>query len=125
MDLTGKHLTAYALLLTIKYYISVKKTWTWHTVSNNLIQIFFRISMEYHPVPEIIGEVESLLQEPADQPDHVTVSGCGEPTLYSRLGDLISAIKDLTQKKEPGLKPAGKRQMESLAAMLGPRCEII
>jgi wyosine [tRNA(Phe)-imidazoG37] synthetase (radical SAM superfamily) len=51
---------------------------------------------EYFPLAEIVREIDFFLRSAAARPDHVTISGCGEPTLYSRLGELISAIKDMT-----------------------------
>ena len=50
---------------------------------------------EYVPLEAVVAEVKArLAQGPA--PDYVTLSGSGEPTLYSRLAELISEIKALT-----------------------------
>jgi wyosine [tRNA(Phe)-imidazoG37] synthetase (radical SAM superfamily) len=44
-----------------------------------------------------IGIVMEQLKEKLDsKPDYITLSGSGEPTLFSRLEDLISRIKDIT-----------------------------
>ena len=46
------------------------------------------------------AEVEAVLDEMpaalAARPDYVTLSGSGEPTLYSRMGELIERIKAMT-----------------------------
>jgi len=46
------------------------------------------------PVRNIIKELEEKLDKVA--PDTITLSGSGEPTLYSPLAQLISAIKQIT-----------------------------
>ncbi|NMD12569.1 MAG: radical SAM protein [Candidatus Cloacimonetes bacterium] len=48
---------------------------------------------EFFPLEEIISELDEFLKE---QPplDYITFSGAGEPTLYSRIGELIAYIKD-------------------------------
>lgn len=48
---------------------------------------------EYVPLDAVLEEVRGGL---ARRPDYVTLSGSGEPTLFSRLGDLIAAIKKMT-----------------------------
>ena len=47
------------------------------------------------PVEDIIKEVQDALKQ-MPCPDYVTVSGSGEPTLHSELGEIISRIKSLT-----------------------------
>ncbi len=49
---------------------------------------------EWIPLDEVLGEVESSL---GSRPDYITLSGSGEPTLYSRLGELIASIKRMTE----------------------------
>lgn len=51
---------------------------------------------EYVPVEEVVDELRRRLHE---QPvvDYITLSGSGEPTLHSRIGEVISAVKDMTQ----------------------------
>jgi wyosine [tRNA(Phe)-imidazoG37] synthetase (radical SAM superfamily) len=49
----------------------------------------------YVPLDDVLAEVESTLSLGA-KPDYVTLSGAGEPTLHSRLGELIPALKRLT-----------------------------
>lgn len=49
---------------------------------------------EFVPLEEVLSEVKDRLEAGA-APDYVTVSGSGEPTLYSRLGELIAGLKKL------------------------------
>ncbi len=51
----------------------------------------------YFPLDEIIGEVDRKLKENCAF-DYITLSGSGEPTLHSRIGELIEAIKKRTGK---------------------------
>jgi len=48
---------------------------------------------EWVPLEGVLDEVTSKL---AKRPDYITLSGSGEPTLFSRLGDLIDGIKRMT-----------------------------
>jgi len=48
---------------------------------------------EWVPVEAVLTELEGHL---AGEPDYITISGSGEPTLHSGLGSLISAIKAMT-----------------------------
>lgn len=50
---------------------------------------------EYVPAVEVLDEVKRKLAEET-VPDYITFSGSGEPTLNSRIGDLIRGIKDFT-----------------------------
>jgi wyosine [tRNA(Phe)-imidazoG37] synthetase (radical SAM superfamily) len=50
---------------------------------------------EYFPVEAIIDDVQNKLQE-IPLPDYITLSGSGEPTLHSRLRDIIHGIKAIT-----------------------------
>jgi wyosine [tRNA(Phe)-imidazoG37] synthetase (radical SAM superfamily) len=50
---------------------------------------------EFLPAEDIIGEVDQRLQE-IPRPDYITLSGSGEPTLHSRIGDIISGIKKIS-----------------------------
>lgn len=52
---------------------------------------------EYFPLDEIIKEVDRKLKESCAF-DYITLSGSGEPTLHSRIGELIEAIKKRTDK---------------------------
>ena len=52
---------------------------------------------EYFSLDEIIGEVDRKLKENCAF-DYITLSGSGEPTLHSRIGELIEAIKKRTAK---------------------------
>jgi wyosine [tRNA(Phe)-imidazoG37] synthetase (radical SAM superfamily) len=50
---------------------------------------------EYIPYDEVTAEIEHYLKNnPA--PDFITFSGSGEPTLNSRIGDVLNFIKDKT-----------------------------
>ncbi len=42
------------------------------------------------------GVLEDLRQKLSTRPDYITLSGSGEPTLYSRLDELIDRIKTMT-----------------------------
>jgi wyosine [tRNA(Phe)-imidazoG37] synthetase (radical SAM superfamily) len=48
---------------------------------------------EWVPLDAVLAELKEKI---ANQPDYITLSGSGEPTLFSRIGELIQAIKDLT-----------------------------
>ncbi len=48
---------------------------------------------EWVPLDEVVLEVEDGL---STRPDYVTLSGSGEPTLYSRIGEVIERIKSTT-----------------------------
>lgn len=48
---------------------------------------------EWVPLDNVLDEVKSKL---STRPDYITLSGSGEPTLFSRLGDLIDGIKRMT-----------------------------
>ena len=47
------------------------------------------------PITAILNEVGQALNE-TDRLDYITIAGAGEPTLYAPLGDLISAVKDMS-----------------------------
>ncbi len=51
---------------------------------------------EYAPVKRILEELRQKLASPPF-PDYITLSGSGEPTLHSGIGELISGIKSLTR----------------------------
>lgn len=51
---------------------------------------------EYLPANEILAEVKELIAEYPDL-DHITISGSGEPTLNSKVGDIIRGIKKMTK----------------------------
>jgi len=57
--------------------------------------------MEYVPYHSIIRELEDFFARQAD-PDYITFSGAGEPTLNKRIGELIQFIKAL----KPGIPVA-------------------
>ncbi|MDZ4122501.1 MAG: radical SAM protein [Candidatus Cloacimonadaceae bacterium] len=47
---------------------------------------------EFFPLQEIIDELDDALKT-INHLDYITFSGAGEPTLYSRIGDIVSYIK--------------------------------
>ena len=51
---------------------------------------------EVVPFQEVCAEIERWLAEDG-QADYITFAGSGEPTLYSRLGELIPFIKERTE----------------------------
>ena len=48
---------------------------------------------EWVPLDDVLREVREKLDK---KPDYITISGSGEPTLYSRLGELIDGVKAMT-----------------------------
>ena len=48
---------------------------------------------EWVPLDDVLEELKGKL---ASKPDHITLSGSGEPTLYSRLDELIAGIRAMT-----------------------------
>ena len=48
---------------------------------------------EWAPLETVLEELKDKL---ATRPDYITLSGSGEPTLFSRVGELIGRIKDMT-----------------------------
>jgi len=48
---------------------------------------------EWVPLDEVLAELKDKL---AAKPDFITLSGSGEPSLYSRLGELIDRIRSVT-----------------------------
>ncbi len=48
---------------------------------------------EWVPLEEVVEQIRGKLSA---EPDYITCSGSGEPTLYSRLGELIDRIKAMT-----------------------------
>ena len=52
---------------------------------------------EYVPLDDVLRELDQRLRT-GPEPDYVTLSGSGEPTLYSRLKSLIVGIKERTDR---------------------------
>jgi wyosine [tRNA(Phe)-imidazoG37] synthetase (radical SAM superfamily) len=48
---------------------------------------------EWVPLKGVLDELRAKL---AWHPDYITIAGSGEPTLYSRIGELIEAIRSMT-----------------------------
>jgi wyosine [tRNA(Phe)-imidazoG37] synthetase (radical SAM superfamily) len=53
---------------------------------------------EYVPTFEVLKEAENYLQSEAAKIDYVTVTASGEPTLHSKIGDIVSRLKDISPK---------------------------
>jgi wyosine [tRNA(Phe)-imidazoG37] synthetase (radical SAM superfamily) len=51
---------------------------------------------EFFPLEGLLGELEARLSEIPSKPDVITLSGAGEPTLYSRMGELIIEAKRMS-----------------------------
>jgi wyosine [tRNA(Phe)-imidazoG37] synthetase (radical SAM superfamily) len=51
---------------------------------------------DYAPIDEVMSELKQRLDE-GTKADFITISGSGEPTLHSRLGELINRIKAATK----------------------------
>lgn len=56
---------------------------------------------EYVPFDEVLEELKDYFEKNPD-PDFITFSGAGEPTLFSRIGEILSHIKEL----KPSIKVA-------------------
>jgi len=65
------------------------------------------------------GVLEAVKGKLAAKPDYITLSGSGEPTLYSRTGELISGIKALTD------IPVAVLTNGSLLWLDDVRCELV
>jgi wyosine [tRNA(Phe)-imidazoG37] synthetase (radical SAM superfamily) len=50
---------------------------------------------EYAPVGAVLSEVKEKLKK-VSSPDYITLSGSGEPTLHSRIGEIISGIRQIS-----------------------------
>ena len=62
---------------------------------------------EYVPVGDILDDLKQTLGGPLE-PDYITLSGSGEPTLHSGLGDIIEGIRAVSALPRRG-KPVGSR----------------
>jgi wyosine [tRNA(Phe)-imidazoG37] synthetase (radical SAM superfamily) len=51
---------------------------------------------EFYPLSEILDELSDTLADLREKPEVITLSGAGEPTLYSRLGELIEESRRLS-----------------------------
>jgi len=51
---------------------------------------------EYISYQAIINNLQECLKEPTRPPDYITLGGSGEPTLNSKIGLIISGIKNIT-----------------------------
>ena len=48
---------------------------------------------EWVPITDVVDEIRESL---SSNPDYITLSGSGEPTLHSQVGELIASIKEIT-----------------------------
>ncbi len=51
---------------------------------------------EFFPLEELLSELRIRLSEMQVKPDVITLSGAGEPTLYSRMGEFITRAKEMS-----------------------------
>ncbi|MEW6665831.1 MAG: radical SAM protein [Thermodesulfobacteriota bacterium] len=51
------------------------------------------IRREYVPVREVLGELGEWLERKGNA-DHITLSGCGEPTLHSGIGEVLRFVRE-------------------------------
>lgn len=51
---------------------------------------------EFFPVQDILAELTDALGRLSPPPDHISIVGNGEPTLYLKLGDLIDGVRRIT-----------------------------
>ncbi|MBN2327867.1 MAG: radical SAM protein [Candidatus Omnitrophica bacterium] len=51
---------------------------------------------EWVPLEEVLSQVKQRLSELSEPPDYITLSGSGEPTLFSRIDELIDGVKSIT-----------------------------
>jgi wyosine [tRNA(Phe)-imidazoG37] synthetase (radical SAM superfamily) len=54
------------------------------------------VRKEYVPLEDVLAELKEKLSE-KPKIDYITLSGSGEPTLYSRIGELIARIRKMTR----------------------------
>ncbi len=51
---------------------------------------------EFFPLEQILDELSESLDEMLRRPDVITMSGAGEPTLYSKLGELVDSARRIS-----------------------------
>lgn len=51
---------------------------------------------EYVPKDPVLSELKEFLDEIGEDIDYITFAGSGEPTLHSKIGEMIDAIKTMT-----------------------------
>lgn len=76
------------------------KTCNWNCVYCQLgrSRPMVNVRREYRPLQTILKEVEETLPDyAAGEIDWLTIVGSGEPTLYSRLGELVLGLKRLSR----------------------------
>jgi wyosine [tRNA(Phe)-imidazoG37] synthetase (radical SAM superfamily) len=54
------------------------------------------IRKEYVPVKEVLEEVRLFLKEESSSIDHLSLSGSGEPTLHSKIRQIIREVKEVS-----------------------------
>jgi wyosine [tRNA(Phe)-imidazoG37] synthetase (radical SAM superfamily) len=50
---------------------------------------------EYVPTADVVAELDAWLKD-GGTADHITLAGSGEPTLHTRFGDVLQAVRDRT-----------------------------
>ncbi|MBU4459693.1 MAG: radical SAM protein, partial [Verrucomicrobia bacterium] len=48
---------------------------------------------EYVPTADVVAELDAWLKD-GGTADHITLAGSGEPTLHTRFGDVLQAVRD-------------------------------
>ena len=51
---------------------------------------------DWFPLQEILGELDDALRTVSPPPEHISIVGNGEPTLYLHLGELIAGVRERT-----------------------------
>ena len=51
---------------------------------------------EFFLLQELLDELSKRLDEMTEKPDVLTLSGAGEPSLYSKMGELIAKMKKMS-----------------------------
>ena len=54
------------------------------------------VRKEYVPLGDVLADVERKLEDGV-KADYITLSGSGEPTLFSELGPLVTSLKSMTE----------------------------
>lgn len=54
------------------------------------------VRKEWHSLDAIVEQLQQRLKELQAPPDYITLSGSGEPTLFSRIDELIDRVKTIT-----------------------------
>ena len=69
---------------------------------------------EWVPYDEVIKQMKAKLN---CKPDIITITGCGETTLFSRIGELVDVLKSLTDTKIAVLVSPGDRSHDFIETL--------